>query len=192
MRIPGQTSSLSDLELIEQYKKKLDQKYLAEFFTRYTHLLMGVCMKYLKNEETAKDAVMSLYETLAEKLQTNTIQNAGAWLYVVAKNHCIGMLRKQTKLDKEQKSWVDDMEFELNERPVSEYSLEQQLVALEKCIEQLNKEQGKCVGLFYLKKKSYQEIKNLTGYSLNNVKSYLQNGKRNLKLCIEERIETKS
>lgn len=191
MKILGQTSSLSDLELIDQYRKKLDQKYLAEFFTRYTHLLMGVCMKYLKNEEAAKDAVMNLYESLANKLQSNTVQNAGAWLYVVAKNHCIGELRKQTKLDTEQKSWVKDMEFELTEHPVSGYTLEEQLTVLEKCIEQLNKEQGKCVGLFYLKKKSYQEITNLTGLTLKNVKSYLQNGKRNLKICIEENIEKK-
>lgn len=191
MKLLGQTSSFTDLELIEQYRKKLDQKYLAEFFTHYTHLLMGVCMKYLKNEEAAKDAVMSLYESLAEKLKSNTVQNAGAWLYVVAKNHCIGVLRKQTKLDTEQKKWVKDMEFELTERPVSRYALEDQLVALEKCIEQLTKEQSKCVGLFYLKKKSYQEITNLTGYNLKNVKSYLQNGKRNLKICIEETIEKK-
>ncbi|MCB0495031.1 MAG: sigma-70 family RNA polymerase sigma factor [Cyclobacteriaceae bacterium] len=189
MKLLGQTSSLSDQELIELYKKKLDQKYLAEFFTRYTHLLMGVCMKYLKNEELAKDAVMSLYESLAEKLQSSVVQNAGAWIYVVTKNHCIGILRKQTRLDTEQKKFVENVEFELGERPLVDYSLEEQLVALEECIEELNKEQGKCVGLFYLKKKSYQEITNLTGYTLKNVKSYLQNGKRNLKICIENKIE---
>lgn len=192
MRMLGQTSSLSDLELIEHYKRKLDQKYLAELFVRYTHLIMGVCMKYLKNEESAKDAVMSIYETLSDKLQISDVKNVGAWLYVVTKNRCIGILRKQKHLDSEQKKWVEDMEIELNERPVSEYSLEAQLVALEECIRQLNKEQEKCVGLFYLKKKSYQEITNLTGYNLKKVKSYIQNGKRNLKLCIENKIEAKN
>jgi len=192
MRILGISTLLSDQELIKRYKKKREQKHLAELFTRYSHLIMGVCMKYLKDEEAAKDGVMNLYESLSEKLLKSEIKNTGAWLYVVTKNYCIGELRKQTHLDKEQNKLVEHMEFELQERPSSKYMLEDQLQALEKCIEELNELQSQCVRLFYLKKKSYHEITNLTGYNIKNVKSYLQNGKRNLKLCIEERIEEKN
>lgn len=189
MKILGITSSYSDLELIDLYKKKHDQKILAELFSRYTHLIMGVCMKYLKNEEAAKDGVMNLYESLTKKLLSNDVDNFGGWLYVVAKNYCIGELRKQVKIDEDQNKLVEHMEFELQERPSSELSLEDQLTVLEKCIEQLSKEQSKCVNLFYLKKKSYKEVTNLTGYNLNKVKSNIQNGKRNLKQCIESNFE---
>lgn len=189
MNILGKTSLLSDQELIERYKKKRDQKYLAELFGRYTHLIMGVCMKFLKNEEAAKDGVMALYESLAEKLLVNKVDNFGGWLYVVAKNYSIGVIRKQAKIDEDQNRLIEHMEFELNERPYLEHSLEKQLVVLEKCIEELNKEQGTCVSLFYFKKKSYREVTNLTGLALKKVKSHIQNGKRNLKHCIESSIE---
>ncbi len=189
MKILGITSSLHDQELIERYKKNRNQKFLAELFSRYTHLIMGVCMKYLKNEEAAKDGVMNLYESLAEKLITSEVANFGGWIYIVAKNYCIGEIRKQKKINEEQNKVVEHMEFELNEHLYIEHTLEEQLTVLEKCIKELNKEQSHCVSLFYLKKKSYKEVTNLTGYTLKKVKSNIQNGKRNLKHCIESSIE---
>lgn len=189
MKILGKPSSFSDQELIERYKKNRDQKFFAELFGRYTHLIMGVCMKYLKNEDAAKDTTMDIYESLSEKLLASEVTNFGGWLYVVAKNYCIGELRKQVKIDADKNNLTEHMEFELQERPIIEHSLEAQLTVLEKCIETLNKEQGSCVNLFYIKKKSYKEVTNLTGYSLNKVKSNIQNGKRNLKHCIETSIE---
>lgn len=189
MKILGNPSSLSDQELIKRYKKNRDQKFFAELFGRYTHLIIGVCMKYLKNEDSAKDGTMDIYESLSEKLLASEVNNFGGWLYVVAKNYCIGELRKQAKIDADKNSLVEHMEFELQERPIVEHSLEAQLTVLEKCIETLTKEQGTCVNLFYIKKKSYKEVTNLTGFSLNKVKSNIQNGKRNLKHCIESNIE---
>lgn len=189
MNILGKTSSLTDQELITHYKKKRDQKYFAELFTRYSHLIMGVCIKYLKNTEAAKDGVMNLYESISEKLITNEVANFGGWIYVVTKNYCLGELRKQAKEGTVENSLTESMEFEIQPHHTNDYSLEQQIVALEKCIEELNKEQEKCVSLFYLKKKSYREVTNLTGFELNKVKSNIQNGKRNLKKCIEARIE---
>ncbi len=189
MNIPGKISSLSDQELMERYKKKRDQKYFAELFTRYSHLIMGVCMKYLKNTEASKDGVMNLYESISDKLVTNKIENFGGWIYVVTKNYCLGELRKQAKEGVVENSLTESMEFELQPHHTNDYSLEQQILALEKCIEMLNKEQAKCVSLFYFKKKSYKEVTNLTGFNLNKVKSNIQNGKRNLKKCIEASIE---
>lgn len=189
MKILGNPSSLSDQELIKRYKKNRDQKFFAELFGRYTHLIIGVCMKYLKNEDAAKDGTMDIYESLSEKLLASEVNNFAGWLYVVAKNYCIGELRKQAKIDADKNSLVEHMEFELQERPIVEHSLEAQLTVLEKCIETLTKEQGTCVNLFYIKKKSYKEVTNLTGFNLNKVKSNIQNGKRNLKHCIESNIE---
>ena len=191
MKILSITSSLSDRKLIERYKKMRNQKFLAKLFNRYSHLIMGVCLKYLKNEEAAKDGVMNLYESLSEKLLHTEVKNFGGWLYVVAKNYCIGELRKQVKIDEEQNKFIEHMEFEIQEHHIIEHPLEEQLTALERCLEELNKEQGRCVNLFYIKKKSYKEVTNLTGYSFNKVKSNIQNGKRNLKHCIESNIEKK-
>jgi len=189
MNILGKISSLTDQELIERYKKKRDQTYFAELFTRYSHLIMGVCMKYLKNTEASKDGVMNLYESISEKLISNEVANFGGWIYVVTKNYCLGELRKQAKEGHVENNLTDSMEFELQPHLTNDYSLEQQMLALENCIEELNKEQAKCVSLFYLKKKSYKEVTNLTGFELNKVKSNIQNGKRNLKNCIEATIE---
>ncbi len=189
MNILGKTSSLTDQELIERYKKQRDQTYFAELFTRYSHLMMGVCMKYLKDTEAAQDGVMNLYESISEKIITHEVSNFGGWVYIVTKNYCLGELRKQSKLTGIENSLTETMEFELHPHHSNEYSLEQQIIALEKCIEELNKEQKKCVSLFYLKKKSYKEVTNLTGYNLNKVKSNIQNGKRNLRNCIEVNIE---
>ncbi len=189
MNILGKTSSLSDLELIERYKKKRDQKFFAELYNRYTHLIMGVCIKYLKNTEAAKDGVMDLYESLSEKIITHKVNNFGGWVYIVTKNYCLSELRKQSKEVVFENSMTDAMEFQLQPHHTNVYELEEELTALEKCIEELNKEQAKCVSLFYLKKKSYKEVTNLTGYNLNKVKSSIQNGKRNLKSCLEANIE---
>ncbi len=189
MNILGKTSSLTDQELIARYKKKRDQNYFAELFTRYSHLIMGVCMKYLKDTEAAQDGVMNLYESISEKIITNEVNNFGGWIYIVTKNYCLGELRKQSKRTGIENSLTEDMEFELHPHHTNELSLEQQIIALEKCVEELNKEQKQCVSLFYLKKKSYKEVTNLTGYELNKVKSNIQNGKRNLKNCIEVNLE---
>ena len=189
MNILGKTSSLTDLELIERYKEKRDQKFLAKLFSRYSHLIMGVCMKYLKDVEASKDGVMNIYESITEKLITHEIANFGGWIYVVSKNYCFSELRKKTKEGLVENNITDSMEFGLQLHHTNNYELEEQIVALEKCIEQLNKEQSKCVSLFYLKKKSYKEVTNLTGFELNKVKSNIQNGKRNLKNCIESTIE---
>ncbi|MCF6352883.1 MAG: sigma-70 family RNA polymerase sigma factor [Cyclobacteriaceae bacterium] len=189
MNILGKTSLLSDLELINRYKKNSDQALFAELYSRYTHLILGVCMKYLKNTEAAQDGVMDIYESVSEKIRTTEVSNFGGWIYVITKNYCLGELRKQAKAGIIENSLSDTMEFAIEPHHTNEYTLEDQLAVLEKCIEELNKEQAKCVNLFYLKKKSYKEVTNLTGYELNKVKSNIQNGKRNLKNCIEANIE---
>lgn len=68
-----------------------------------------------------------------------------------------------------------------------EDEIEANLNALDECIDVLKKEQKECVKLFFLEKKSYQEVNELTGIDLKKVKSNIQNGKRNLKICLEEK-----
>ena len=180
-----QSSLLSDADLLALYKQDLQQEILADLFLRYHDLLYGTCMKYLSDQETAKDAVMSIYEQLPKKVQNHTIDNFKSWLYVVAKNHCLMQLRKNKKhttvefdgqvMQSEDFSHLDSV-----------FEKERQLDLLEGCMEQLNDDQRKTVKMFYMDDKCYNEISEATGFEWNKVRSLIQNGRRNLKICMEE------
>lgn len=177
--------------LIKQYRESGDLKYIGRLFKSYMHLVYGVCLKYLKNREESQDAVMQIFEKLTVSLKNHEVENFKSWLFVLSKNHCLMKLRsRQYKNEKTAKDISDlnmenSMMLHHNDEPV----LEQNLSMLEKCIEELQSEQKKCVQLFYLDNKSYKEIELLTAYEIKKVKSYIQNGKRNLKNCIERNRE---
>lgn len=170
----------TDAELIDAYQKHHDSDVLGELYNRYLHLVYGLCLKYLKNRPDAQDATMEIYEVLADKLLQFEVTHFKSWLYIVARNHCLGKLRKSEKSGKR------FMEIEDLSHPIiEEDDVDKDLDALEKCIEELKEEQKTCVSLFYLKQKSYQEIAEQTKFKIKKVKSYIQNGKRNLKICLE-------
>jgi RNA polymerase sigma factor (sigma-70 family) len=182
-------SSLSDLELIDRYRQNGDMDILGELFARYAHLIYGVCLKYLKNAELSKDATMQVFEILQQKIGQQDINNPGGWIHVVTKNHCLMELRSQQRLSEKQNLLVSDMEFELNEHHMIEVDDEVDLRILKACLAKLTVEQRKCLEMFYYDEKCYKHVANLTGYGLKRVKSYLQNGKRSLKICIEHNRE---
>ena len=152
------------------------------------HLLFGVCLKYFKDEELSKDAVMQIFEQLISKLRVHEVNNFKSWLYTLARNYCLMALRVSGKHDFVP---MEDnfMEMEGFVHPNIGDSSEQKLTIMEKCIEKLQPEQRETISLFYLEQKCYKEVAGQTGYDLNKVKSYIQNGKRNLKICIEKNSE---
>ena len=173
-----------DKELLALYYKDRDNEWLGILLERYTMLLFGVCMKYLKNEEEAKDAVQQIYIKVIGELQKYPVDYFKSWLYMVAKNYCLMQLRHRGRFSaeiNEQLMASPDEAVDLNEMKEKDKILEHMSVA----ILQLNKEQQVCVTLFYLEKKSYQQIADHTGYSMLQVKSHIQNGKRNLKIIID-------
>lgn len=177
-------SELDDSSLLSKYKETGDKALIGVLFNRYTHLVFGVCMKYLKDEEESKDAVMMVFEKLITELKKQEITYFKTWLHSVTKNHCLMKLRSEKKHEnfiEIKKNLPELMESSsyLHLNNISEK--EEQLQKMEKGIELLNNEQKICIELFYLKEKCYKEITEITGYSLNDVKSYIQNGKRNLK-----------
>lgn len=184
---PSKYTVLSDLELVNEYKKTSDNTPVGVLFERYTHLVFGVCMKYLKDEEESNDAVMQIFEKLLADLKKHEITQFKGWLHSVARNHCLMYLRsKQSSLKKESEMRKDlqgDMENGSELHPTNNVK-EEQLNKLESGIKQLNEEQKICIELFYLQNKCYQEVADITGYSLNQVKSFIQNGKRNLKIFL--------
>ena len=108
---------------------------------------------------------------------------------MVAKNHCLMKLReKQGKRTDEVTDGIAAMPQEETDR---QFLLENDhaLDLMEGALKELNREQQQCVTLFYLQKKSYQEVSDETGFSMLQVKSYIQNGKRNLKILIEKKLQ---
>jgi len=185
MFIRQKTSSAPDSELLSQYKSGGDVKILGELFSRYTSLLYGVCLKYLKDRDESKDAVMQVFEKLVQSLRNHDVENFKSWLYVTARNHCLMQIRSRKGKNTENLS-ENFMESDLILHLEDEPELEGNLSKLENCIRQLVNEQKQCVELFYLQQKCYKDITGLTGFDLNQVKSFIQNGKRNLKICMEK------
>lgn len=174
----------SDPELLEQYKVSGDLDVLGVLYSRYTGLVYGVCLKYLKDREESKDAVMQIFEKLVGTLREHAVTHFKSWLYVTARNHCLMQLRaRKGKYFEEISPGL--METEPSAHPEEGPETEANLSKLEDCIQKLAPEQQACVSLFYLQQKCYKEVVSLTGYDDNKVKSYIQNGKRNLKICME-------
>jgi RNA polymerase sigma-70 factor (ECF subfamily) len=187
----SELNSLDDLSLVAMYKQTNDNNCVGILYKRYTHLIFGICMKYLKNTDDAQDASIQLFEKLLTDLKKHEIQQFKAWLHMVCKNFCLMKLRsdssKQKNFNEMQKDFVSVMETDYELHLTIENKKETQLTFMEECMQQLNEEQRLCVELFYLQEKSYQQVTEETNFSMNNVKSYIQNGKRNLKNCIENK-----
>jgi RNA polymerase sigma factor (sigma-70 family) len=176
--------NLTDEELILLYKKAGDVTTLGRLYDPYMPMVYGVCLKYLKSREESRDAVMHIFEKLVTILKSHEVTHFKSWLYVTTKNHCLMILRsnKSRKLHQINEGIMEMEEFA---HPDYEDDLEINMIRLEKCIDELSAEQKQCVQLFFLQQKCYKEITTLTGFDDGKVKSYIQNGKRNLKICME-------
>jgi len=183
------TNTATDTELIASYRQTDDNAYVGELFKRYSHLVFGVCIKYLKDEDESKDAVMQVFEKLLDDLKKYNIENFKSWLHTTAKNHCLMKLRSDRsaflKNEELKKDYHEVMEFDNELHHDNENINEFYISQLGKAVEQLKEEQKICIELFYLKGKCYQDVADSTGYSMMQVKSNIQNGKRNLKIYIQ-------
>ena len=175
----------SDTELVAVYRQSGDLKVLGELYQRYMELVYGVCLKYLKEPEQSQDAVMQIFEELVLKLKKHEVENFRGWLHQVAKNHCLMQLRTPKNLKTvELPSILMQNEEDVHLNGVMEK--EENFEKLEKCIASLSDEQKMMIKLFYLEGKCYNEIVEITGHEWNQVRSLIQNGRRNLKLCMEK------
>ena len=177
----------TDEELVTLYKLERSSICIAVIYERYGHLVMGTCMKYLKNEVESQDITMQIFEELHSKLLKHDINYFKSWLYMVTKNECFMFLRKSKSQNTTDFSESYDVEQTIEDVQSKEKSLE----LLENAIEDLKPEQKRCVKLFYLEEKSYQQISAELNLSLMQVKSAIQNGKRNIKLQLEKQDEFK-
>lgn len=179
---------IADNELLENFYADKNNQWLGILLQRYTLLLFGVCMKYLKNEEEAKDAVQQVFLKVIAELQKYRVEYFKSWVYMVAKNHCLMKLRdRQGKMPAALPEQAVGPE-EDNESKQNHLNKDRMLDMMTISLGELNREQKLCVTLFYLDKKSYQEIVDITGYTMMQVKSHIQNGKRNLKILMERKL----
>jgi RNA polymerase sigma-70 factor (ECF subfamily) len=177
--------SLTDKELVALYKQSEDMAVLGELYQRYMDLVYGVCLKYFKDPERAKDSVMNIFEELVSKLKKHEVDNFKSWLYQVAKNHCLMQLRTPKNLKTVEIS-PQLMQSEENVHLNGVLEKEENLKKLEFCLGTLSDDQRKAIQLFYFEGKCYDEIVEMTGQDWNQVRSFIQNGRRNLKNCMEK------
>lgn len=177
---------ISDEELVHRYKSKPSMQIIGEFYKRYGHLVFGASMKFMKNKFDAEDNTMSVFQELPDKIVRHDIRNFKPWLYQVTKNQCLMLLRKKGRLTSELSKELQS-EDQLQAKIVKEV----QLNILEEEIEKLKEEQKTCITLFYLEQKSYKEISAILKKDIKKIKSSIQNGKRNLKIKLENRNEFK-
>ncbi|MGN6439561.1 MAG: RNA polymerase sigma factor [Agriterribacter sp.] len=174
-----------DAQLVAQYRYTGDLKILSNLYQRYMELVYGVCLKYFKDQERSRDAVMNIFEELVTKLKVHEISNFKSWLHTLARNHCLMQLRtpKNLKTTEFNTDYMQSAEaVHLN----GVFEKEEQLQLLERCLQTLSAEQKQTVELFYLQQKCYNEIAAITGFDWNKVRSFIQNGRRNLKNCMEQ------
>lgn len=181
-------SGLSDQALIAQYKETRDNHCVGELYTRYTHLILATSKKYLTNNDEARDAAQDIFEELLTKLLVHEVSNFKSWLYSLVRNHCLMKIRKVkgiTEVDvhdeKIENSFMESPSFEhLEDGTLSEAE------QIQRALGQLKEHQRLCVELFFLREMSYKEVSERTGFELSQVKSYIQNGKRNLQLILSK------
>jgi len=190
-KVPGiKRHPKSEAELLQEFNSTRDPELLGKLYSGYMPLVYGVCLRYLKNREESKDAVMQIFEKLNVEIPKQRIENFRSWLHVVTKNYCLMQLRAQKTNDEHLREWMTDslvfMENSSSLHPIDENGQELD-IALENCIEKLKGEQKKCIQQFYFENKCYNEIARNLLLDEKKVKSHLQNAKRNLKLCLEEK-----
>jgi RNA polymerase sigma-70 factor (ECF subfamily) len=181
------TTNQSDATLVLAYRESGDLKVLGELYQRYMELVYGVCLKYLKDPEQAQDAVMQIFEELVLKLKKHEVENFRGWLHQVAKNYCLMQLRTPKNL----KTVEIDPSLMQNEEDVHLNGVlekEENFKKMERCMASLSDEQRMMIKLFYLDGKCYNEIVEITGYGWNHIRSAIQNGRRNLKICMEKGV----
>jgi len=180
----NKSTPLSDQELITLYRTSGNLKFLSALYDRYIELVYGLCLKYLKDANLAQDKAMEIFEVLAVKMKKHEVEYFKSWLYTLSKNHCIEYLRKNNRTLRQEKH----AQFMYSEQVFHPDNVgkEDQLIQMEKCIKRLPIEQRQCVRLFYLQNKSYNEIEDETSLDWNRIRSHIQNGRRNLKICMQK------
>ncbi len=191
IKLPGKKSGKkTDEDLIREFRSSGDLEVLGELYSGYMHLVYGVCLKYFKDRDESMDAVMQIFEKLISEVPKHNIENFRSWLHVVTKNYCLMQIRSHKSRSEKHNEWIEESQvFMENSTELHPIDNEEADIGktLHECIEKLKDEQKECIKQFYYDNRCYNEIAVNLDLDEKKVKSHLQNGKRNLKLCIEEK-----
>lgn len=184
----------SDKELVDLFRKEYDMEVLGELYNRYLEMVYALSFKYFKNETQSEDAVMEIFEIVAKRLPNHDVEFFKSWLYRLSSNYCLDVLRKETR-EKNKKDNYEDMQSRQLPRLLSENDdswkwREEQFSMLEECLDSLKENQKQSISLFYLEGKSYEELSKIMKLEWSKIRSLIQNGRRNLKNCVERKHET--
>ena len=179
----------SDEAICQRYREKQKPHLIGLLFDRYSHLVYGLCLKYLKNENDSKDALISIFEKLHKDLKTHEPQYFKSWLYMVSKNYCLNLIRKEKSLQEKGGSYQYYAQEQIEETDHQQKELAYS--RLEEALKELKEPQQTCIRLFFLENKCYKEIADQLDLSLKKVKSSIQNGKRNLKIILTKAYENR-
>lgn len=182
---PNIPEHFSDEQLLADYVGGHSPRSLGMLYERYMPMVYGVCVKILKDPGKAEDAVMAIYEELTRKVKQHEVESFRGWLYVLARNHCLMEWRKAQRRPTDHHAPEDMVRYDAVE-PVFDYELPQGASPLERCMGELSELQRACVTWFYYEDKSYKEIADMMAEELGKVRSHIQNGKRNLRICMEK------
>jgi RNA polymerase sigma-70 factor (ECF subfamily) len=178
----------TDEQLIELYRQTNDRDYIGRLFERYASFVFAISMKYLKDKEKSRDNTMVVFEKLLENLNRFDVKNFKAWLHMVTKNQCLMQIRSEKSKSKNLNQFAYEEESFMEKEPElhhdQENDIEINLSNLNEALKTLGEKQKKCIELFYIQEKSYVEVAEITGFTMNEVKSFIQNGKRNLKIYL--------
>ena len=178
----------NEQNLLVEYRKTGDLQLLGKLYEPYMPLIYGLCFKYYKDEAKSEDAVMQIFESLIAKLRVHEVSNFKSWLHTLARNHCLMDLRISNRMNTvDIDEYMVESDAFLQQLASGDMIPEDRLALMETCLGELNDEQQQCIRLFYLDQKCYKEVSEITGYDLGKVKSYIQNGKRNLRICMERK-----
>lgn len=187
-----QPETKSDLELIFLYKESGNTFYVGELYNRYHHQVFGVALKYLHDADKAEDALLDVFHNLFEQLLKYKVDEFKSWLLTITRNHCLKVLKKDAKTISFEATHENIFSIDFMENHLEAYHIhekEKQLDVLEHALTKLKPEQEQCIRKFYLLDKSYHTIAEETGFELKKVKSYIQNGKRNLQIIMEQQLK---
>ncbi|MEZ5011499.1 MAG: sigma-70 family RNA polymerase sigma factor [Bacteroidales bacterium] len=181
-----------DEVMLREYLDTGNEEILGMLYSRYMALVYGVCLKYLQEREDARDAVMGIFEKVHTEVWRHEIESFRPWLFVTSRNYCLMELRsRKGRSDNVRRLYPDEelfMEKTAEVHPIdSGNGIADGL--LEECIEKLKEEQQRCIKSFYYDNRSYREVAEILKLDEKQVKSHLQNAKRNLKICLDESYE---
>lgn len=188
-------SGMSDDELLARFRQTGNAAHLAQLYDRYLELVYGLCLRYLGQPATAEDAVMGIYESLLAKVPQHEIRTFRSWLHTFSRNYCLMQLRqeKRSPLQNTDPALVqsDGSAHPVSGWPGMDNQQEDQVHDLRECLQGLNEDQRRCIELFYYQEYSYQDIAGQTKLALGRVRSHIQNGRRNLRICLEKKQQAR-